>query len=41
MQGVKKSAHQATDFFRIDRLIDDIITTQTTSLLASTRYINC
>jgi hypothetical protein len=30
-----------TDFFRIDRLIDDIITTQTTSLLASTRYINC
>jgi hypothetical protein len=38
----KKSAHQAPDFFRIDRLIDDnIITTQTTSLLASaTRYIN-
>jgi hypothetical protein len=38
-----KIGTSGTDFFRIDRLIDDnIITTQTTSLLASaTRYINC
>jgi hypothetical protein len=36
MQGRVKIGTSGTDFFRIDRLIDDnIITTQTTSLLAS------